>query len=451
MSDTKTFKVDLMTRVVGEGRFRVTVDGDRVVEAHLSIFEAPRFFEALLRGRSLHDVPDIVARICGICPVAYQMSGVRALENALGSTPSPEIRALRRLMYCGEWIESHALHMFLLHAPDFLGYDSAIDMARDHRELVERGLQIKKTGNHLLEVLGGRAIHPISVRVGGFSRAPTRAELGALRPALAQALDDSLTAVEWATKLDMPPADNDYVFVSLSDTDYPLEWGDHIAISGPDRKSTTVPVDDFELAFTESHVERSNALYCHLSDGTPYLCGPLARISQHAEKLHPRAIKALERSQLRLPVTNPHESIIVRAVELVHACAEALDIIDAYVRPEPPLEPVRFSASSGSGATEAPRGLLYHHYRVNADGLIEQARIVPPTSQNQARIEADLVAAVPDLLGLDHDSATRRCETIIRTYDPCISCATHFLTLDIDRLETQQPPGPPGAEASGSD
>ncbi len=433
MSEKRTYKVDLLTRVEGEGRFQLVVDDGEVVEAHLAIFEAPRFFEAFLRGRSLHEVPDIVARICGICPVAYQMSSVRAVETALGMDTSPAIRALRRLLYCGEWIESHALHVFLLHAPDFLGFDSALDMAAVHQDVVERGLRMKKAGNALIELLGGRAIHPVSVRVGGFSRAPSKSELAALRPVLEAGLGEAIETVSWAAGLEMPTLDNDYVFVALEGDDYPLEWGSHIAVSG----RGVYPVDEFDALFEEHHVERSNALQCRLRDGTPYLCGPMARINLAHDKLHPIAAKALADSGLELPVVNPYRSIVVRSIELVHAFAEAVRIIDDYQRPEPPFVDVPRRAGTGCGATEAPRGLLYHHYRIDDEGLVESARIVPPTSQNQARIEADLAALGPTLLALEHEVATRRCEQLIRAYDPCISCATHFLRLDIGHREEE--------------
>jgi len=208
MTEERTYKVELLTRVEGEGRFVLRTVGDQVVDARLSIFEAPRFFEAFLRGRAIDEVPDIVARICGICPIAYQMSAVAALESALGHTAPSAIRDLRRLMYCGEWIESHALHVFLLHAPDFLGYPSAVEMAVDHRELVERGLSIKKAGNRIIELLGGRAIHPVSVRVGGFSQVPTRRGLRALRPELEAGLAQNEQAMAWAASPPCPPLEH---------------------------------------------------------------------------------------------------------------------------------------------------------------------------------------------------------------------------------------------------
>jgi len=430
--ETRTYRVEMLTRVEGEGRFELSVRGGEVVSASLTIFEAPRYFEAFLRGRSLYEVPDIVARICGICPVAYQMSAVQALDGAVGVAPPASIRALRRLLYCGEWIESHALHVFLLHAPDFLGYGSAIDMAAaGHRAVVERGLAMKKAGNALLELLGGRAIHPISVRVGGFTKAPTPAALRALRPTLAAALEEALATVGWAAALPTPEFETDYVLVAVdSGADYPMEGAEAILVSG----QAPVPLEAFEEVFEESHVERSNALHCRLRDGRAYLTGPIARLNLTPERLHPKAQEALEASGLALPVTNPYRSIVVRAVELVHAFAEALDIIDAYTAPPAPYLDGPVVAGVYFGATEAPRGLLWHRYEIGADGLVADARIVPPTSQNQARIEQDLVELAPEILPLSHEDATHRCEQLIRAYDPCISCATHFLRLDIERL-----------------
>ncbi|MBI4604874.1 MAG: Ni/Fe hydrogenase subunit alpha [Planctomycetes bacterium] len=425
----RTYVVDYLTRVEGEGAFYLRVRGRKVEEARLAIFEPPRFFEALLRGRSFAEVPDIVARICGICPVAYQMSSVRAIENAFAMAPAAEVRRLRRLLYCGEWIESHALHVYLLHAPDFLGYESAVEMARDHREAVERGLRMKRTGNELLAVLGGRAIHPVSVRVGGFTKAPALSALWALRADLARGLEEAVETVRWAARLPMPDFRQEYLCVSLSGDEYPLEWGDAIRI-GDDAE---IPVEDFEKRFKERQRPYSNALQCLLDGRKPYLVGPAARLNHHASKLHPRAAALLGESGLSLPVSNPFESIRVRALELVHAFAEAIDLVDAYRPPERPYAEPAPREATGCGATEAPRGLLFHRYEIGADGLVKEAKIVPPTSQNQARIEADLRKIALDLTALPHDAATRRCEHLIRNYDPCISCATHFLRLEIDR------------------
>jgi len=420
----------MLTRVEGEGRFRLKVKDGIVEEAVLNIFEPPRFFEALLVGRSLFEVVDIVPRICGICPVTYQMTSCTALEQILGIRTTEEIRKLRRLMYCAEWIESHVLHIFLLHAPDFLGYASALEMARDHRTLVEMGLRMKKVGNTLLEIMGGRAIHPVSPRIGGFTKTPSAKRLAALLPELEWGLGAAQETVQLTHGLPTLDFEQPYVFVSLDgERDYPIESGQRIAVSGRD----PVSLEEFEEVFQERHVPQSPALHARLPDGTPYLTGPMARLSLFPQCLHPLAQEALERTGMRLPVLNPYRSIVVRAVETVHAFAEAIDLIREYRDVDPPYLDAPVKAGEGRGATEAPRGLQYQRHRIDGNGRVLESRIVPPTSQNQARIEADLAGLAPEILAMDEAEATLRCEQLIRAYDPCISCATHFLKLEIEK------------------
>jgi coenzyme F420-reducing hydrogenase alpha subunit len=452
--DERTFHVELLTRVEGEGRFTLRLRDGAVVGAELAIFEAPRYYEALLRGRSCLEAPDIVARICGICPVAYQMSACAAIEAALGLRVPDALRRLRRLLYCGEWIESHALHVFMLHAPDLLGYPSAVEMARDHRELVERGLALKRAGNRLLEVLGGRATHPVSPRVGGFTKVPSGAELRRLVPDLERACAIAAETARAASRWPFPELEVPYVFVAADAPDYPLERAEALLVgsSGGDSHADGSPgggprpaaggrrvaLDAWDEHFAESQVPHSNALHCRLADGGIYLTGPQARLFHHADKLHPRARDVAAEIGLGRAVLNPYRSLLVRCVELVHATAEALDLIATYEAPSPPFVAPVLRAGTGAGATEAPRGTLVHRYTIDDAGLLTDARIVPPTSQNQARIEADLAALGPALIALDHDEATHRCEQLIRAYDPCISCATHFLRLCV--VEEGSPP-----------
>jgi sulfhydrogenase subunit alpha len=425
----RTIHVDYLARVEGEGALKVVVRDGVVESTALEIFEPPRFFEALLRGRDCTEAPDVTARICGICPVAYQMSSVQAVEAALGVRVEPAVERLRRLLYCGEWIESHALHIYMLHAPDFLGFDGAVDMARVHGDAVRRGLALKKAGNAILKLLGGREIHPINVRVGGFYRLPQRAELATLAEQLKVARDDALATVRWVAGFDFPDCERPYTFVALRNgSEYPFNAGRIVSNGGLD-----VDAAQFDEHFEETHVERSTALHARLRDGGPYLTGPLARYALNADLLSPLAREAARAAGLGSACTNPFVSIIVRAVEVLYACDEALRLIDAY---EPPAEPsVAFERRAGIGhaATEAPRGLLYHRYRVATDGTIEDARIVPPTSQNQASIEADLGRFVPQWLDLPDAALEHRCEQAVRNHDPCISCSTHFLRLEVDR------------------
>jgi sulfhydrogenase subunit alpha len=427
LTGDQLLQVDTLARVEGEGAMRVVVRDGEVTDVELRIYEPPRFFEAFLRGRAWTEPPDITARICGICPVAYQMSSCLAIEAACGVTVPEEIRLMRRLLYCGEWLESHALHVFFLHAPDFLGYPSAIEMARDHRAVVERGLRLKKAGNALMTLVGGRAVHPVNVRVGGFYRLPTRADLTALRPALQQGLDEALQTVELVATFDFPEMEQPYEYLSLrSEHGYPLESGSVVTTGG-----SAFPVADFEQHVTEEHVARSNALHARLHGGDPYVVGPLARYALCSDQLSPVAQEAARAAGLGSECRNPFRSIVVRAVELVHAFAEALRIIDGWQGAPAPAVSVPARAGEGHGATEAPRGLLYHRYRIDGHGTILEAQIIPPTSQNQAGIEADLRAFVQPRLHLPHEELTRQCEQAIRNYDPCISCATHFLDLQV--------------------
>jgi sulfhydrogenase subunit alpha len=425
----RTINVDYLPRVEGEGSLKIVVRDGVVQRAELSIFEPPRFFEAFLRGRGYEEVPDITSRICGICPIAYQMSSVHAIESALGVTVRGPLRDLRRLIYCGEWIESHTLHVYMLHAPDFLGYPGAIEMARDHGDVVRRGLMLKKAGNDVMALVGGREIHPINVRVGGFYRVPRRRELATLTERLERARDAALETVRWAAAFDFPDRERDYEFVALKHPgEYPFNEGRIVSSRGLDIEPAA-----YDAHFEEIHVERSTALHSRIRERGAYLCGPLARYNVNFGKLSPLAQAAAREAGLGTTCTNPYRSIVVRAVEVLYACDEALRIIAAYEEPDRPAAAVVARAAAGCAATEAPRGLLWHRYRLNDDGSVAEARIVPPTSQNQASIEEDLKGYIAGFLDLPDDELRRRCEQTVRNYDPCISCATHFIRLEMDR------------------
>ncbi|MBI4423086.1 MAG: nickel-dependent hydrogenase large subunit [Elusimicrobia bacterium] len=425
----RVIRVDALCRVEGEGALRVRLKGEQVETVELRLFEPPRFFEAFLRGKSLLEAPDIVARICGICPVAYQMSSVHALEKLCGVRVPEGVRELRRLFYCGEWIESHALHVFMLHAPDFLGYADGLEMARDHRALVERGLRLKKTGNAIVALLGGREIHPVSARVGGFYRAPARDALRGLIPSLEWAREAAAETLRWSAALDFPDFEPDYELVSLRHPDeYPMNEGRIVSSRGLDCEA-----EDFNRRFEERQVPHSTALQALRRGGGTYLLGPLARFNLNFDRL-PAAIREACRSLgVAPPLANPFKSIAARAAELWLACEEALRLARSYREPARAFAEVPPRAGEGHAATEAPRGLLYHRYRTDAGGLLTDVQIVPPTSQNQARIEADLRELLPGLLRLPDEELQARCERAIRNYDPCISCAAHFLRLSVER------------------
>jgi sulfhydrogenase subunit alpha len=427
---TRTIRVNYLARVEGEGGLYVKIRGQTVEDVQFKIFEPPRFFEAFLRGRSCEEAPDITSRICGICPIAYQMSAVHAIEDALGLKVDGQLRALRRLAYCGEWIQSHVLHVYMLHAPDFLGYPGAIQMARDYPNIVQRGLKLKKAGNEIIRALGGREIHPINIRVGGFYKSPSKASLRALTEQLKWSRESALETIRWTGGMPFPNFEKDFVFVGLRhENEYPFNEGRIVSSRGLD-----IGVHDFEQHFSEDHISYSSALHSALDGQGGYLVGPLARYNLNFDRLSPLAQEAALAAGLQSRCKNPFQSIVVRSVEILQACDEALRLIDQYELPESPVMEIGLKAGTGYGCTEAPRGILYHRYRFDEHGTILDAKIVPPTSQNQKTIEDDLKQFVSMNVALPEEELRWRCEQVVRNYDPCISCSTHFLKLRIDRI-----------------
>lgn len=428
---TRTIKVDALARVEGEGAMYLKLRGKEIQDLKFSIYEPPRFYEAFLRGRDHREVPDITARICGICPIAYMMGANQAMEDALGVAVDGPLYDLRRLIYCGEWIQSHVLHVYMLHAPDFLGYQSSLDLAKDHPQVVETGLKLKKIGNEIMEVVGGgRSIHPVNLRVGGFYKVPRAKDLRAkLEDALAWGVEASKEMIALTGGFEFPRLEQDYTFLTLSDSDeYAITRGTIKTNTGID-----VPVRDFLTVAEEEHVAHSNALHGVLKDGGAYMTGPMARYAINYAQLSPTCQDAAKKAGLGEVVTNPFQSIVVRSVETLYAYEEALRIVRNYEEPDSPWVEYQPRAGTGHGATEAPRGLCYHTYSIDDQGYVESARIIPPTSQNQKSIESDLYKFVSDHLDLPDDELQWKCEQAIRNYDPCISCATHFLKLTVDR------------------
>ncbi|WP_406835140.1 Ni/Fe hydrogenase subunit alpha [Streptomyces sp. AHU1] len=442
---TRVLRLDALARVEGEAALHLRVQDGSVTETRLRIYEPPRFFEAFLIGRGHTEPPDITSRICGICPVAYQMSACQAIEKACGVTVDGSLAQLRRLLYCGEWIESHALHIHLLHAPDFLGHTDVVGLAHDQRAAVERGLRLKQAGNAILEQLGGRPIHPVNIRVGGFYRTPAPAELRPLAERLRRAREDALDTVLWVAAFDFPDAVCGHDLLALRDPGrYAIDSGTPAVMGAwkQDPRLHEFPVSDFEEHVREGQVPHSTALTATL-DGRRFLTGPLARYAINGRWLHPVAAEAARNAGLGDPdggaiCDNPFRSIVVRAVEVVQAVEEALRLIDGYEPPPRPAVEVPPREAVGAGATEAPRGLLYHRYALAGDGTLTAARIIPPTAQNQTAIEEDVRRAVQTRLdnegpAADDEELARLCERVVRNHDPCISCAAHFIDLTLDR------------------
>lgn len=426
----RLIKTDSLARVEGEGGVVIEIRDGTVSKVHMRIFEAPRFFEAFLKGRPHQDVIDFTARICGICPVAYQMSAVHAIERIFGVTVPPPLRALRRLLYCGEWIESHALHVYLLQGPDFYGLESAWSgNNKEYLEIAKKGLRFKKLGNDILTVLGGRPVHPVSVRVGGFFSVPRRAALTALLPELQRACEESLEAIRWAASLDFgdPAGDGDFVAL-VNPAEYPMNEGRVASTGGLDAS-----VEEFLEIMQEYQVDYSTALHAGIRrDGSvsSYLVGPLSRLNVNHERLPDNIRNAMRDAGVTPPIRHIRMAIIARVVEISYAFHEAMRIIREYEEPDRPAEEFEPTAGSAAWATEAPRGILIHRYDVDDRGYITSATIIPPTSQNLAHMEkviGDFAAAhVTDRT----DQLRKEIEKIIRSYDPCISCSAHALVFD---------------------
>jgi len=361
--------------------------------------------------------------------VAYQMSAVHALEQAFGIEPGEQIRRWRRLFYCGEWIQSHALHIHMLAAPDFLGFGSVTEMAQAFPEEVRRGLRLQALGNELISLLGGRSVHPVGACVGGFHRLPDERERAAMRSRLDSAREDASALLAWTAALDLPDDEQEFCSVALvHPNEYPLNDGQLVSSRGLDIESC-----DYEQHFEEFQVPYSTALHASLH-GESYLVGPLARVNLNLERFPESVRSQLDSTGIGFPSRNMFHSIVARAVEILYAVEEAIQVLDQAGPAAMPQALVMPRAGVGYGCTEAPRGMLWHRYEVNEDGTVLSARIVPPTSQNQMRIEQDLRASLQHF-GLERDEADLRlhAEKVIRNYDPCISCATHFLKLQLER------------------
>jgi len=434
--------VPVLARVEGEGALTLHIKDQAIEQVDLRIFEPPRLFEKLLEGREYHQVPDMVARICGICPVAYQMCAVHALEQIFGPVRDPWVRAMRRLFYCGEWLQSHSLHIHLLAAPDFLGFNSAPAMAAEYPGEVRRGLRLQALGNDIIRLIGGRSVHPVGACVGGFHHQPDTTAMQELKVRLTAALEDASELVHWCAALDLPDDDQAFCSVALRHPDeYPMNAGRIISSAGLD-----IDAADYEAHFREHQVAHSTALHS-LLDGEPYLVGPLARINLNLDRLPAAVQSLLQETGIRFPSRNMFHSIVARAAEIHYALLEAVRLIDTLPVAAQAAVTVQPRAGTGVGCTEAPRGLLWHRYETDGGGRIVAARIVPPTSQNQLRIEQDIRLSL-ERFGLQHseDELRARAEKVIRNYDPCISCATHFLRLKLER--DPRPAGQPSPLAA---
>lgn len=423
---SRVIKVDYMARVEGEASLEVELDGKEIKRLVVDVFEPPRFFQGFLVGRKFDEVPALVSRICGICPVSHQITSIQAIEDAMGIEPSVQTKKLRKLFALSQFIQSHTLHVYMLALPDFLGYESVLAMADDYKPVVERALRLKRLGNDLTALLGGREVHPVTAMINGFSYLPSKDSLKEIHGRLKNAKEDALETVRLVATLKYPDFKRKCEHVAIySPEEYAVNEGTLISTEGLD-----IGVWEYRNHIKEKHVPPSHALHSYIEGRGSFMAGPLPRINLKYAQLSPDAKQVAQEIGFIIPSYNSFDSITARAIELVHSIDESIDIIESLNLQE---EDKSFVAREGEGSsiTEAPRGILYHRYAINRNGIIEDADIVSPTAHNVNNMEQDLWQFVPTVLDLPHEEATLKCEMVIRNYDPCFSCSAHFLKLKI--------------------
>jgi coenzyme F420-reducing hydrogenase alpha subunit len=420
-----------ITRLEGHGNIVVNTKNGEIEELRLEIVESPRFFEAMLRGRKWNEATHLTCRICGICSCGHTTASLNALENWAGIEPSSQTKKLRKLLFNGEQIQSHVLHVLYLAAPDFLGVGSVIPLVETHREVVLIALRLKRLGNDICCLVGGRHVHPIAAAVNGFTKLPKMADLVALRPRLEAARADLAAVVGVLQTLTLPQFERETEYVALNQTEgngeYPWQWGDSILSS----EAGVIPLEEYRSVTNEYLVDHSVAKHAkHKRDS--YMVGALARVNLHYDKLHPAAKQVAEALGLSVPNHNPFMINLAQVVETVHAVEHSLRMIDeleaAGLREEDRSVPVK--AGTGIGAADVPRGILFHEYSLDENGTLTGSNLIIPTGQNLANIENDMRALVPQILDRPQEEVRHLCEMLVRAYDPCISCATHVLDVE---------------------
>lgn len=428
----RTIKLEHLTRVEGHGGVTVVLDGTEVHQIQLDIFEGIRLFEGLVIGRSLEEIPAIVSRICAICSHGHALTSIRALEAALGLQVSGQTATLRDLAFQGQNIESHALHVFVLALPDILGHPSVLSLAAANRDAVALALRLKKLGNTIQEVVGGRAVHPVNYVVGGFGRVPSVDDLAALRRDLQASLQDCERALDLLATLRMPDFMHEPMrFAALVPAGDAFFFGDTIAVSTGAR----IPVTEYRRLTNERDVAHSHARHSAY-DGRSYMVGALARLTLHGERLGGLARRAWTSLGLELPSDNILHNTVAQAIEMIYSVEHALELVELLlkvgIRPEAPV-PFAVHACQGAAASEVPRGTLYCAYSLDADGRVTAADVITPTAQNLSNAEDQLRAAVRYGSSAGDDELVHRLELVTRAYDPCISCSVHVVRRGTDR------------------
>jgi coenzyme F420-reducing hydrogenase alpha subunit len=429
-SQEKNILVDYVARVEGESLIDVKVENGEIKELKLNIWEPPRFFEGFLVGCKYSDVPEIVSKICGICPVAHMITSERAIENAMNSTPSQQTRRLRDLLAWSQNISSHVLHVYFLAAPDFLGYDSAITMLPKYGEAVKRALKMKTVANELTTVVGGRAIAPPASVVGGLTRIPSEEALKRSKEKLEGIKQDALETVKLVAQLELPDFERETEFVAIrGEREYAINEG-YLHSS----RGLRVPEREYRKYISEVQAPHSNAKWSKVVGRDSFQAGALARLNLNQDQLSDDSKAAIEGNGLKFPTNNTFALNAAQAVEIIQSIDACINIIDEILPLKEEKPNVAVAPGEAYALSEAPRGLLSHGYRINKKGYVEKADIVTPTAHNSLNMENDLKALVEKYIDLPTDKLTFLCEQLIRAYDPCFSCSVHALEVKITKL-----------------
>ena len=420
-------EVHEVTRVEGHGNIILNVKEGKIEELRLEITESPRFFEAMLVGRNWYETTHLTCRICGICSIGHTSASLNALENGLGVTPSEQTDRLRRVIHAGETLQSHILHVYFLAAPDLLGVPSVFPLVETHTEVVKRALMLKRLANDICAAIGGRHIHPCSMRLHNFSKVPTKEALAGLRDRIVAAVPDLLATVELVSTLKLPAFERETEYMALYHPDeYAMYDGDLIRST----KTGDTPLYDYKTKIQEYVVSHSHSKHVESEHGA-YMVGALARFNINYDQLLPEAKEAAEALGLKPVCYNPYMNTVAQVVECAHVAFEAVAHINALLDMDLVDEEydVPLKACRCVGASEVPRGTLYHEYNLDDNGFVTSANLIIPTGQNLNNLEQDMHALVPQILEQEPEQIRLALEMLVRAYDPCISCATHLLDV----------------------
>jgi len=418
----KIINVDYIARVEGQGAINIDINKNGKIEnLQFKIFEPPRFFESFLIGRRYDELMELTSRICGICPVAHQITALRAVENAMNIQVSDQTRQLRKLIAISAHIQSNVLSMFFLSLPDLMGYESLIAMTKEHIDIVKMGLSLKKLGNDITQIIGGRSVHPVTMIVGGFSSIPNKNKFEEIFKKLLDAKKDAFDTYKLFSNLKIPDFSRKCEHIAISKPkQYAINEGRFISTSG-----LNIDEINYRNHIYEKQKPYSTALYSYIKKRDSFMVGPLPRVNLNWKQMSYDARNAVITSVVKFPNFNPFVSHLARSIELIHDIDECIDIIRGLSYKEEKPSNIVCKSGFGAAITEAPRGSLYHSYTFDNNGIVKKADIVPPTAHNAYNVEKDMTNFVQKIIDSPMDEISLKCEMLIRAYDPCISCSSH--------------------------